>query len=215
LEAASEISADDSRRLGAPKEFQERQPLHRKPVAIKKLRSRFSTEYRIVPVVIITMSPKQIANLIDAHSPALLLYARQFCDVAEDVVQEALLKLMAQQTWPTEVIPWLYRVVRNAALDAVKTQRRREKRERDVARATPWFVEAEIDGLDAETAANALRELPIDLREAIVAHLWGGLTFEQIAELSGTAASTACRRYRAGIVMLREKLGASCPNNPK
>jgi RNA polymerase sigma factor (sigma-70 family) len=162
-----------------------------------------------------SMSPKQIADLIDAHSPALLLYARQFCDAAEDVVQEAFLKLTAQRTWPADVVPWLYRVVRNAALDAVKTQRRREKRERAVARKSAWFVEAEVDGLDAEAAAHALSELPIELREAIVAHLWGGLTFEQIAELSGTAASTACRRYQAGIDLLREKLEASCPNNQK
>src|SRR5580692_8013010 len=120
------------------------------------------------------MSPKQIANLIDAHSPALLLYARQLGDVAEDVVQDAFLKLMAQRTWPNDVVPWLYRVVRNAALDAVKTQKRRAKREQAVARSANWFVEEEIDGLDAQVAANALRELPIDLREAIVAHLWGG-----------------------------------------
>src|SRR5580704_12974324 len=99
------------------------------------------------------MSPKQIANLIDAHSPALLLYARQFCDVAEDVVQDAFLKLMAQRTWPNDAVPWLYRVVRNAALDAVKTQRRRVKREQAVARSTRWFVEADIEGLDAQTAA--------------------------------------------------------------
>jgi RNA polymerase sigma factor (sigma-70 family) len=161
------------------------------------------------------MSPKQIASLIDAHSPALLLYARQFCDVAEDIVQDAFLKLMAQRSWPSNVVPWLYRVVRNAALDAVKTQRRRIKREQAVARSARWFVDAEIEGLDAQAAASALQELPIDLREAIVAHLWGGLTFEQVGEISGTAASTACRRYQAGIALLQEKLGAPCPNNRK
>ena len=58
------------------------------------------------------------------------------------------------------------------ALDAVKTQRRRVKREQAVARSARWFVEAEVEGLDAQTAANAMRELPIHLREVIVAHLW-------------------------------------------
>ena len=158
------------------------------------------------------MSPRQIANLIDAHAPALLLYARQLCAVAEDVVQEAFLKLMAQRTWPTEAVPWLYRVVRNAAFDAVKKQRRREKREQVAARSARWFVEPEIDGLDAETAEMALKELPVDLREIIVAHLWGGLTFEQIGAFVDIAASTAFRRYRAGIAQLREKLGVPCPN---
>jgi RNA polymerase sigma factor (sigma-70 family) len=161
------------------------------------------------------MSPKQIVDLIDAHAPALLLYARQFCDTAEDVVQEAFLRLVRQRPWPDDAVAWLYRVVRNAALDAVKSRRRRVRREEAVARTTPWFVEPAVDDLDAEAAAKALRELPIECREAIVAHLWGGLTFEQIGAAVNASASTACRRYQAGIALLREKLGAPCPNHPK
>jgi RNA polymerase sigma-70 factor (ECF subfamily) len=160
------------------------------------------------------MSPRLIANLIDAHAPALLLYARQLSGCAEDVVQEAFIKLMTLRDWPREVVPWLYRVVRNAALDALKSQQRRQRRERAVAQNRRWFIEAEIDGLDAEAATAALKELPVEEREAIVAHLWGGLTFEQIAEVSGTAASTAYRRFQAGIVALREKLGVPCTKNP-
>ncbi len=160
------------------------------------------------------MSPKQIANLIDAHSPALLLYARQFGAGAEDIVQEALLRLLRQRTWPTEVLPWLFRTVRNAALDAAKTARRRDKRELAVARSARWFVEPEVEGLDADLAARALAELPLEMREAIVSRIWGGLTFEQIAAVAGTSASTACRHYQVGIALLREKLGASCPNQP-
>lgn len=160
------------------------------------------------------MSPKQIANLIDAHSPALLLYARQFGPCAEDLVQEAFLKLVALREWPREMLPWLYRVVRNAALDERKMRQRRERREQTVARMTRWFVEPEIDGLDAEIAAKTLQELPVEQREVIVAHLWGGLTFEQIGEVSGAATTTVFRRYQAGIEALRTRLGASC-TNPK
>lgn len=161
------------------------------------------------------MSPRQLADLIDAHSPALLLFARQLCHVAEDVVQEAFLKLVALRERPREVVPWLYRVVRNAALDATKMRRRRQQREQVVARTTRWFVEASVDGLDAQTAADALQELPIDQREVIVAHLWGGLTFEQIAQISDTAASTAHRRYQAGIEALRNRLGVTWVNQSK
>lgn len=161
------------------------------------------------------MSPKQIANLIDAHSPALLLYARQFGPCAEDLVQEAFLRLVAQRTWPSEVVPWLYRVVRNAALDERKMQERRARREQSVARVVRWFVEPQIDGLDAEAAAGALQELDVEQREAIVAHLWGGLTFEQIGAVADIAASTAFRRYQAGIEALRARLGVACENQAK
>jgi RNA polymerase sigma-70 factor (ECF subfamily) len=53
--------------------------------------------------------------------------------------------------------------------------------------------------------------LPLDEREVIVAHLWGGLTFEQIAAVAGCSSSTAHRRYAAGLSALRERLHVPCP----
>ena len=64
-------------------------------------------------------------------------------------------------------------------------------------------------------ATAALQRLPIEQRETLVAHLWGGLTFEQIGELTGVSSSTAHRRYLAGLESLRERLRVSCPNDPK
>src|SRR5262245_37213159 len=119
------------------------------------------------------MSPRDLANLIDAHGPPLVLYARQWCDAPEDVVQEAFLKLFALRQSPDEPVAWLYSVVRNGALDASKSSRRRQKREAAVARPVRWFVESEVEGLDAEQAVETLRGLPLEQREPIVAHLWG------------------------------------------
>jgi RNA polymerase sigma-70 factor (ECF subfamily) len=68
--------------------------------------------------------------------------------------------------------------------------------------------------LDAESAAAALQHLPLDQREVIVAHLWGELTFEQIADLIGTSSSTAHRWYIAGLTTLRERLEVVCPKKP-
>ena len=113
---------------------------------------------------------------------------------------------------PRDVIAWLYRVVRNAAIDAGKADRRRQRRETATARPARWFVEPVLDGVDAEAAVAALRRLPVEEREVIVARLWGGLSFEQIAEAAGCSASTAFRRYSAGIDALRKELGAPCPN---
>jgi RNA polymerase sigma factor (sigma-70 family) len=158
------------------------------------------------------MSPTDFARLIDGHAPALVLYARQWCDAPEDVVQEAFLKLFRRGRPPEDVVAWLYRVVRNGALDAAKIARRRQRRESAAARRVRWFVEPEIDGLDAETAAAALERLAPERREVIVAHHWGGLTFEQIAAVAGCSASTAFRRYTAGVEDLRKQLGVTCPN---
>ena len=43
-------------------------------------------------------------------------------------------------------------------------------------------------------------------REAIVARLWGGLTFEEVARLQGCSLTTAHRRYQAGLARLHARL---------
>jgi RNA polymerase sigma-70 factor (ECF subfamily) len=161
------------------------------------------------------MGPELLGRLVDEHAAALVLYARQWCAAPEDVVQDAFIKLVRQRVPPAEVVPWLYRVVRNGALSSARAARRRNRHEVAAAsRTPPWFVTAEETGLDAATAAAALQGLPVEQREVIVAHLWGGLTFEQIAVVAGCSSSTAHRRYVAGISALRERLGVSCPNRP-
>lgn len=158
------------------------------------------------------MSPELLGQLVDRHAAALELYARQWCAAPEDVVQEAFLKLAAQRPPPAQPLPWLYRVVRNAAISAARSQRRRQRHEKAAgAQTAGWFVTMPGIELDAEMATEALRSLPVEQRETIVAHLWGRLTFEQIGELTGTSASTAHRWYLAGLSILRERLQVPCP----
>jgi RNA polymerase sigma factor (sigma-70 family) len=158
------------------------------------------------------MTPRQLGELVDRHGPALVLFARQWSAAPEDVVQDAFLKLVALRNPPDDPAAWLFRVVRNRALDSAKMDRRRLKREATI-HPSRWFVEPEIDGLDAEQAIAVLERLPGELRETIVARLWGGLTFDQIAELCGCSPSSAFRRYEAGIASIRESLGVPCPSD--
>jgi RNA polymerase sigma-70 factor (ECF subfamily) len=158
------------------------------------------------------MTSHDFARLVDAHGPALVLYARQWCATPEDVVQDAFLKLMSARQPPRAPVPWLYRVVRHGAIDAGRTARRRQRREAVAGRPVCWFVEPVVDGLVAAAAVAALERLPVEQREVIVARLWGGLGFEQIAEVAGCSASTAFRRFSAGIDALRQELGEPCLN---
>jgi RNA polymerase sigma factor (sigma-70 family) len=160
------------------------------------------------------MDADEMVDLVDRHAAALTLYARQWTDAPDDVVQTAFLKLVRLPIPPDNPVPWLYTVVRNAARDSHRAARRRTKYEtRRAEQTAPWFAPSDDPtGLDGETATAALVELPDDVREIVIAHLWGGLTFEQIAAAVGGSASTAFRRYTAGIAILREKLGAPCPS---
>jgi RNA polymerase sigma-70 factor (ECF subfamily) len=123
------------------------------------------------------------------------------------------MKVVRTRTAPDNLVPWLYRVVRNAAIDASRAARRRLKYEMNAADHAPkWFSPSyDPTGLDAQAAALALADLPAETREIIVAHIWGGLTFEQIAEAVESSAATCFRRYTAGLNTLRQKLGADLP----
>ncbi len=158
-----------------------------------------------------TLGPDAVTRLWDEHSAPLVLYAQQWCDSPEDVVQEAFLLLVRQVVAPDNPVGWIYRVVRNRAINAARSRGRRARREDAVAAGgQPWFETTEDARLDAAAATEALRLLPIQQREAIVARLWGGLSFDEIARLSGTSASTVYRGYQRGLSTLRERLGWKC-----
>src|SRR4051794_12159046 len=118
------------------------------------------------------MDPRWLGQLVDEQSPALLLYARQWTTSPDDVVQEAFLKLVEQRDRPRNVVPWLYRVVRNAALSRARAEGRRKRHESEAAaQASSWFLPAEVPDIDGDAVTAALATLPDAEREAIVLHL--------------------------------------------
>ena len=158
--------------------------------------------------------PELLGRLLDEHGAALELFARQWCASPEDVVQDAFITLARQTRLPCPIVPWLYCVVRNGAISARRSAARRWRHEAAAAGLhAPWFA-GETSGADQEAVARSLAALPLDEREVIVAHVWGGLTFQEIGALSGVSASTAHRRYESGLTTLKERLGAAClPTN--
>jgi RNA polymerase sigma-70 factor (ECF subfamily) len=159
------------------------------------------------------LPPEALGQLYRQHAPALRLYARQWGACAEDVVQDAFVRLARQVPPPERVRPWLYQVVRNRALEVHRGTIRRRRREERASTPEAWFAAADAR-LDADEAARLLAELPLEQREVIVARLWGGLTFEEIAPLAGCSLPTAHRRYQAGLAALRERLEAPCTRTP-
>ncbi len=151
------------------------------------------------------LAAEDLGRLYRRHAAALRLYARQWCDCPEDLVQEAFIKLAGQVVPPQHVLPWLYRVVRNEALAVNRAAARRRKREGRVSSTEAWFG-ATDDQLDGREAARLLGQLTLELREVIVARIWGGLTFEEVAQVTGCSLPTAHRRYQAGLAELKERL---------
>ena len=150
------------------------------------------------------ISQEQLARLLGEHGPALAFYARQWSDAPEDVVQDAFIGLLRQETPPDRPVAWLYGTVRRLALHAVRTERRRRARERRAAVAKrAWIAPADALESDVEELMDQLDGLPRQQREVVVARVWGDLTFEEIGELTGASSSTAHRRYCRALESLR------------
>ncbi len=139
------------------------------------------------------LSYEGLAEIVDNHVDAILLFARQWsAELAEDVVQEAFLQLVRRvkaNDPPDNVVAWLYRVIRNELITGHHARCRSQAREQHVASERPEWFEPSVDTqLDAIRAAEQLQTLPIDERETVVARIWGGLSFEEIAELTKNVA---------------------------
>ncbi len=151
------------------------------------------------------IDPTQLSEIADRYAPALILYARQWCETPEDVVQEAFLSLIRQSEPPQNLVGWLYRVVRNAAISAARSSSRRKRHENEAGQTrSPWFETSKRGPVDPTEATAALQRLPVEEREIVVARIWGELSFEQLAELTQTSLSTVRRRYLAALESMKE-----------
>ena len=155
-----------------------------------------------------TIDPVELGRCFDRHAAVLVLLARQWCSSPEDVVQESLLKLSIAKPVPDNPSAWLFRVVRNAAISAGRSERRRKGHEQRLCQMqSDWFIHDPSLKMDADKAVSVLQQLETDEREIIISHLWGGLTFEEIAQVVGSSSSSCHRIYARGLEQMRQSLG--------
>ncbi len=114
-------------------------------------------------------------------APALLTYARSFGlshHVAEDLIHRVFLKLL-ENPWDVEQVrPYLFRAVRNSALN----EQRDTKREVELSEQQPWFENRNVSREAELDLQFALRELPPEQREVLLMHVWGGLHLSKSAQ---------------------------------
>jgi RNA polymerase sigma-70 factor (ECF subfamily) len=102
---------------------------------------------------------------------------------------------------------WLYRIVLNVARDAGRRARRDPRPLADhelAAGAAP-----DDDACRREAAhlvAAAVAELPDPLRDVLILRHYEGMSFEEIARLTGAPASTLKSRFAAALARLRVRL---------
>ena len=143
---------------------------------------------------------------------------------ADDVVQDAFLSAYRARDrfrGDAQVTTWLYRIVVNAALQKIRKERKPQR----ISQVSVEDIEA-VDwspGPESQTLNNELREkleeaigeLPVDLRTAVVLRDVQQLSTEEAAEVVGISVSAFKARLHRGRVLLRSQLSAyvSSPKN--
>ena len=142
--------------------------------------------------------------------PALLLFARRWTNCradAEDIVQEAFVRFWRRQH-SIENRALLYATVRSTALDRLRIDQRRARREASVAQDHPEFFESTFAPGDEgqQLLAWAVEQLPGEQREVVILKIWNELTFAEIAQVLEISQNTAASRYRYALGALKKNL---------
>jgi len=140
--------------------------------------------------------------------PGLVLFARQWVRSqadAEDIVQDAFVKFW-RRNHNVENRGLLYATVRSTALDLIRRDSRRARREAEAFSGTELSVEPqfEIENESQRNLVAALDRLPREQREVLVMKIWDELTFAEIAQALQISQNTAASRYRYALAALRK-----------
>src|SRR5206468_10082641 len=101
--------------------------------------------------------------------------------------------------------PLLYATVRSIALDLIRRDSRRARREAEALFESEQAIEPQFElADDAQHAlAAAVDRLPHDQREVLVMKIWNELTFAEIATVLNISQNTAASRYRYALAALK------------
>lgn len=143
-------------------------------------------------------------------------------DQAADVAQDAF--IAAYRHLPGlrgEFRPWLMRIVANACRDVLRSQKRRPSVSLDmtmddddapalqIADTTAGPEEQLLRREMQQTIATALHTIPVDQREVIILSDIEGLSYQEIADITGINIGTVKSRLNRARLRLRELLYAA------
>ena len=143
-------------------------------------------------------------------APGLVLFARQWVHSAadaEDIVQDAFVKFW-RRNHNVQNRALLYATVHSTALDLIRRDSRRARREREAIADLEQAVEPEFRTEDESqrALAMAMERLPNEQREVLVMKIWNELSFAEIGQALGISQNTAASRYRYALRALKKDL---------
>lgn len=176
-----------------------------------------------------SIGSQQIKSALNQHEGSLVRYAQHFVgdlDRARDVVQDAFVKLCGQLqdhgdsqnlaelppmfSDQSQIAKWLYRVCRNRAIDVSRKENRMklakpEQLNGKVSSQMPPSAAIEQRETTA-TVMNQVSELPDNQQEVLRLKFQAGLSYKEIAEVTGLTTSNVGFILHTAIKRLRTRL---------
>ncbi len=154
-----------------------------------------------------------IAEALTRYEAPLLRFATKLLrdnERARDVVQETFLQLCLEDRAAVEghLAAWLFRVSRNRALDL----RRKDKRvdlietETDAADSRPDPSQLAEHREDTGNVMKILETLPENQQEAVYLRFQGGLSYQEIADVTGHSVTNVGFLLHAAVKKIRAHL---------
>jgi RNA polymerase sigma-70 factor (ECF subfamily) len=165
-------------------------------------------------------SQEALGEIYRRYGGAVWGVARRVCrnaELAEEVAQTVFTELWSrpERFDPSRgsLRPWLMAQAHSRAVDVVRSEEARRRRQERDAQLSPLepSTEVEVEVHAAALASDVRRAvdgLPDDERDAILLAYFGGHTYSETAALLGTPEGTVKSRIRRGLQNLRRTLEA-------
>ena len=161
-----------------------------------------------------------LAALVTRHHSPLLGYLSRLVGgdrpLAEDLVQETLLRVLRQHTYPSgrPFKPWLYTIATNLARDHFKSSAVRQRERSGDAEESLLHLHDSDPGPEARALAAeqggevraALERLSEDYRIVVILRFYQGFSLHEIAETLQIPLGTVKSRLSVGLHRLRTVL---------
>lgn len=118
---------------------------------------------------------------------------------AEDVLQDTMLKVVRSAVGYKKGSPkaWVLSIARNSAIDTLR------RRHPDAEESEPSSPDPELERLELTDMLNALSN---EEKQAVILHIYGGLSHKEIGKVLGISHVAAQKKYRRALMKLKKLL---------
>ena len=158
---------------------------------------------------------KHLESVYRTERDRLFTYALSILgneESSEDVVHDVFRKLCQAPPEADDLRAFVFRCVRNRAIDEVRKRARAESALAAEGDASIFALDSREPWAEAVSRERAgqversLKGLGAEQREVVVLHIYGGMTFSSISKVLETPFGTVVSRYRRALAKLRKAL---------